>query len=259
MINADIELTAGFNRGLAALIHDAGLNAKTVVAKESGELIKTLVRMSPKADAKKIKDDITRRFELQNFEVKSDLAGKGKTYKQGIEWIGVNSHYLTGIAPDKDMREASPEDLKKFLYQITKKGRIRSDFKHPRARQRILILQRVLTKTKTVITLAGMKAKNRGRLAAGWLVATTKGPIKLTGANLPPKFVTDHARGARGNFINGLEAVKFPNFTLINTAKGIGHKSIDRMLKTAIGIRTKAMEANTLLFMKGKKFVSDYK
>ena len=58
-----------FSRGIRGFVFDLGIAAPKVVAKEMGELEKTLVRLSPKADPKKIKDDIDRRFQLVNIHV----------------------------------------------------------------------------------------------------------------------------------------------------------------------------------------------
>lgn len=256
MITADIQLTAGFNRGLAALIHDAGLNAQTVVAKETGELIKTLVRLSPKADPKKIKSDIKTRFAIYGRESDHELITGPRHRFEGqgeVRWYAAYPSALYGVKAEADLRRASVDDLKKLMYSRTKTGRIRGR----RGRQAVYITQRILTKASTVAKLAAAKARNRGRLAAGWLVAVARGPIRLSGGRIP-EFINRHASGARGNFADGLGNRKYPNFTIINTAKGVGKKTVNEMVKTAVAIRAKAMQANALLFMRGKKNLADY-
>lgn len=255
-------LTATFNmnlfqRGIKGLVLDCGINAKKVVAKEMGELEKTLSRLSPKADPKKIKTDINRRFAVMgSSEHEFDSAGPRRSFEgQGdVRWYAANSRALYGVKADADYRKASVEDLKKLMYARTKGGKIRG--KH--GRQAVYITQRVLTKASTVARLAAAKVRNRGRLAAGWLVATFRGPIKITGSGQPPKFVTRHAEGARGTFIDSLAVPNFPRFTITNFAKGISGKTINGMIQKALNIRGKAMAANALMFMKGKKKIADY-
>jgi len=174
-----------------------------------------------------------------------------------VDWYAVSSVSLHGVKREADMRGATVSELKALLYRSERKGRLTGQ----RGKQRIYILQRILTKASTVAKLATLKTKNRGRLAAGWLLATTKGPIKMSGGNQPPDYIMEHARqpGARGSFANGLSNGKFPQFTIINTAKGIGQPAVNRIVQTAVKVRAKAMQANALLFMKGKKNIADYK
>ncbi len=248
---------SGFNAGLRGLAN-LGIPMATVVKKETGELIKEVSKKSPAADKKRIADDILRKFEWQAIEVNSHLAGQGKMSKSGIEWVGVNSHYLTGIAPNLDQRNATVDELKKLSYSITKKGRIRKDFKHPRS-QRVLLLQTVLTKLKTVKALATAKSKNRGRLKASWLTAVRDGVIQLSGGNIPPAWVNKHAdMKAAGRHLDETRTPNAPAFTIASHAKGVNSGNQRSLIQQAIRTRAAKMAGNVKQYFAGKKNLADY-
>jgi hypothetical protein len=121
-----------------------------------------------------------------------------------------------------------------------------------------LISQKILTTQKQQEALARRIKNHRGRLKAGWMTAVFSGQIHISGANMPPQWVTRHASGARGSHVNGLSNRNFPNFTIINSAKGIGHRAVSYFVNKAVQVRAKAMSKNALLFMQGKKNLSDY-
>ena len=246
-----------FNRGIDALRRSVGVDSRKLVEKETAELIKTLVRQSPAASSNKIKDDIKRKFEALNIEVSTPSFGK--VSKSGMRWVGVNKAYLSGIAPEKDMRNASVSELKKVIYETTKKFRLKKDFVFPRKRQKVLLLQRILASKKTINQLAMAKSKNRGRLKAAWLKSVVGGVIKLTGGNVPPGWVSTHARGGFGSFENGLSTPNNPSFTIANFAKGVKNRALKTAVAAAVSIRAKAMIANAKLFASGKKNLADYK
>lgn len=254
----------GLNRGVSGLIKKLGLESKVVVAKESGELIKTLVNISPPKDPgktrKQIESDITGKFAAVGDVAHSNTKYSGKVGASGILWYGIDSEFLRGVAAKDDKRKASVAELKVLRHRITKRGRLNLPFKHPRKRQRVLLYQTVLTKASTVKKLIASVKKNVGRLKAGWLVAVASGPIRFTGGRIPPAWVAKHAQGAQGSFINGLESQKFPRFTLINFAKGIGNRKLNMrgIAQAAVNIRGKAIQANIKLFLSGKKKLSQY-
>lgn len=265
MIVAQVDMT-GFNLGMIGLIKKAKLNAKTVVRKETGELIKTLVRTSPPADRKKSQDraeqQVRKKFTAlatggyRDYERTHPGGGISKT---GVKWYYVDEHFLRGVAPQSDMRKASHQTVYRIFRKANSKGRIIVPFKHPRKRQRVMISTKLLVTKRQIGQVVAHVKRNFGRLKAAWLVAVTSGVIPLTGSGLPPRWVSVHAAGARGAFINGLSNGDKPNFTIINRAKGIGQRTVNFLVQRAVNIRAKAMKANTLLFTKGKKHLSDYR
>ncbi len=255
MVIASVDMT-NFNRGLTGLINQVGLNNRVVIKKETGELIKTLVRITPKAKPEKIRSDISGKFNMVGNQQNSQFSGTGPS---GINWYSVDEHFLRGIAPEADKTNASVSELKKLLYTITKKGKVRLPFKHLHLRQEVILYQTITTKAATVNKLIAAKIKNRGRLAAAWLVAVFKGNITLTGAHQPPAYIMKHATAeARGYFIDGTHSKTSPSFMIANYAAGIGNRDLNGLVNTALKIRAKAMAANTLFFMKGKKNLADY-
>lgn len=261
------ETTPAFNAGVRGLIQKCRLSAPVVILKETGELIKELVRLSPpKLPAKtrqSIGLNVANKFAvIANDQVSSDLESiPGKTGRSGIRWIAVSSRYLQGVAPASDKRRASVAELYDLYWRTSlKTGRQKLDFRHPRKRQKVLILQTILTKASTVKKLTTRIQNHVGRLKAGWMVAVGRGIIRLTGAKLPPAWVTRHLPGARGAAIDGTGRKDFPTFTIINRARGIGNKrhGLDFFVRVALKSRAAAMKTNARLFMQGKKNIADY-
>lgn len=251
---------SGFNRGLTGFVDQLGLSGPVVLKKEMGELVKTLVRITPGADSKKIRADISRKFETIGDSENSnhDTHGGGKEGNQGINWYHFTSSFIHGVAEQNDKRDASVEELKALSYQITRGGhRLNVPIKG-HSRQRALIYQTILTRASTVKKLIAEKVRNRGRLKAGWLASWDF--LKPSGGNQPPQFVMRHKSGARGYYLNGLGVKNFPSFTIANTAAGVGNArlNLDWIVQKALGLRAKAMKTNLALFMRGKKNLADY-
>lgn len=255
MLTADVQINE-FNRGINRLVNQIGLNAKYVVHKEVGELIKTLVKISPPRDRNKAmaktRDTVMRRFELVGLEVHPAFH-TGKISSTGIEWYSVDRNWLKGMAPENDMRKASTLELRKVYYSTTKRGNLKKDFQHPRASQRVLLTQKIVTTKKQAAAVAKKIVGNYGRLKAGWLKAVFSGVISLGGKFMPPAWVTKHREGARGRFINGLSVPGNPHFEIANFAKGVTHRNSTYWTNQAVKIRAKAMAANAKLILAGKK------
>jgi hypothetical protein len=251
--------TPAFDAGLRGLIEQCGLNARQVVARETGELIKTLVRFSPPANPPKtreaIRQTIRSKFALAGDSANSERGGQSKPSASGVRWLYSDPNFLYGVAPELDQRKAGILDLESMLYRLTSKGAIVAPFQHPRRRQRVKLWQTILTKKKTLNALIAKKVRAVGRLKAGWLVAVNRGAVTMTGAI--PQWISRHATGARGRFVNGL-ALPSPRFEVANSAKGIGAPFLRYAINSACKIRAKAMQANALLFMRGKKNLADY-
>lgn len=259
MVTATID-TTGLDRGMRALIQKAGLNAKVVVEKETGELIKTLVKVSPPGDPAATRARIALNVSGK-FQALSDNLPQPSISQDGMDWYAWDSNYLYGTGPDKDMTKASVEELRQLLYRTRISGgkaRQILGFTHPRSRQRVAITQRILAKASRIKQLISRIQRHVGRLKAGWLVAVTYGRINLSGANLPPSWVTRHSKGAKGSYIDGTGNKNNPSFTISNTAKGIGGKTVNYLVKKAVSIRAKAMQVNAALFFSGKKPLSAY-
>lgn len=269
MLNVNIDATV-FNRGMAGLVQKLGIESKKVVAKETGELLKTLVKVSPPADRMKSLERIRKRVDIafdalaQDVNFKGEVGGEKSKKYPGLTWYSVDSQYLRGIAGPADMRKASVPDLRRvFLRTRVFKRGARQIFQFPDGRaQRIVIKQQIATDKKKRDALTRLLAKSIGRLKAAWLVPVFRGAISLYGANLPPAWVKQHATGARGTYANGLnnqvQGIPVPTFAITNFAKGIGQRGINFIVQKAMTIRGKAMEQNTALILKGKKRVSDY-
>lgn len=250
--------------GIMGLIQHVGIEAPKVVSKETGELIKTLVRISPPKYLARsrfqIKQSIQHKFDTVRDSSIADKKYDGKTGPSGILWYRVDRDFLRGIAPKDDKRDASVDDLAKLRHKISKTGRRVLQFKHPRRHQKVMLRQQILTKKSTVTQLIKRVQTHIGRLKAGWLVSVERGPIRLTGANQPPGWVFKHAPLARGRFIDNLDSKEFPKFLIANSAVGIGNRKLNMpyIVQVALNIRGKAMAENAKLLLSGKKKIADY-
>jgi hypothetical protein len=260
-MNTTVDIS-GFNRGMTGFVDRLGIEARVVLKKEMGELVKTLVKITPGADVAKLKGFNESQFEKVSDSNNSNLSGGhggGRMGKSGILWYNVDSNFLRGIAPEKDMRSASAEELKALSYQITKRGHaLNLPFQNRKTSQRVLLAQTILTRASTVKKMITLKLKNRGRLKAGWLAAWDF--LSPGGGNQPPQWVTRHKSGAHGYFVDGLGVKDHPVFTIANYATGVGNSknNLDWLVQKALNIRAKAMQVNLGLFMRGKKHLSDY-
>ena len=266
MITATVDMS-GFHKGMGALLNRAKISAPRVIEKETGELEKTLVRLSPPANLAKSRARLERRIEStfealgQNISFNSMKGNQHSKAFPGVIWYAVDEAFLRGVGERNDMRKADDRQLRAVYLRtsLEKRGaRQIFPFNPPRKKQRIKIKQRVITDDKKRAALVRHMQGNLGRLRAGWLVASHRGPIRLTGSNMPPAWVTRHLNGAQGDFVNGLANKDAPHFTIINRAKGIGQPQVNSIVRRAVAIRAKAMQANALLFAQGKKKLSDY-
>lgn len=255
----------GFNAGLRGLARHVRGGARVVVAKEMGELVKTLVAITPPKEPSKtrasIADNISRRFEALG-ERQGDYESFGKKAgRTGIKWYAASSKYLFGVAPDSDMRKADPRTLLGIYYRtksVQRHTRIVLPFKNRNTRQRVAIIARVLTQKKQINALITRISKHVGRLKAAWLPCVRDGVIPIAGGRMPPGWVTRHLEGARGSYVNGLGMANNPWFRISNFGKGAGKQFNNWIISSALNIRAKAMRQNLKLMLGGRKKLSTY-
>ena len=263
MITADVDMT-GFNQGIQALMRSVGATSRVIVEKETGELIKTLIRISPPEKPGKTKDSILKKHqkmfatlgEDNNYEYDSTKSGSG-----GIKWYASSKKYLFGASPQNDMRKSDTRELLDLSYRVKNiqgSGRIISGFKRRITNQRVAIITKILAKPSQVKKLITKIQGHVGRLKAGWFVAARDGKVKITGAYLPPRWVTKHAVGARGRADVQLSDPTNPHIVIANSAKGVTGKKSQYFVNAALKIRAKAMLANSALFTSGKLNLADY-
>jgi hypothetical protein len=265
MITSTINMD-GLNAGIAGLINGLGLESKVVLKKEAGELVKSLIRITPPSDRgktlKSVGDRIKRKFQALDKAGGDFQNLRSKVGASGVKWYASNSDYLFGALPENDMRGAGQDALLHVLYRtkgIQEHARIVTPFKKRRARQRVAIMTRVITKRSQVAGLI-TRIKNRvGRMKAGWL--GDKGDLwkKLSpsGSNMPPDWVMKHISGSRGFHIDLLSDARTPSITIGNRAPHV-EKNVAWLLGSAVQIRAKAMVVNLSFYLSGKKNLRDY-
>jgi hypothetical protein len=260
MLTADININE-FNRGLARYQNQLGLDARKVMRTELGQLVKTLVRISPPSDRNKsmrmMKAKVNKRFEKLKTRDSGFLNSSIKASKSGLKLYAASSKYLFAGAADADMTNATTQELRKVFYATRKlqgATRIIAGFKKPRpSGQKVAISTKVLTKEKQVEALGKRIAKNFGRLKAGWLAPLKRGAITAGGKFAVPNWVRTHMPGLRGDFLDHIRNPNNPSFIIINRAKGITGKQSKYFVNQALKIRGKAMAANAKLILSGKK------
>jgi hypothetical protein len=262
MITANIDMT-GFNAGVAALIRSVGATSRVVVQKETGELIKELVKRSPPKDRArsqyKAETDVRSRFAYAATGGFRDFAKtSASASSSGVKWYAVDSQHLRGVLPENDMTKESTDAVYREFRKYGRTGRKVLQFKHPRRSQRVMISQKLLVTKKQVGEIVKRVKTKFGRLKAGWLVAVASGNIRISGANTPPAWVSVHSNGAKGRFSNNLSEEHNPSFTIANFAKGITDKAMNWIVASALNVRAAKMKQNAALFTSGKKTLADY-
>ncbi len=251
---------------MTGFVDKLGIAGPVVLKKEMGELLKTLVRVTPPKEPSKTRASIDKNvggaFNALGESHRSFDDTDAKVSASGIKWYAHDNKHLFGVAPDKDMTKASREDLLAVYYRTYRRSNGRAylelPFKRARKIQRVAISVKILTARKTIRALQSKIKSHVGRLKAGWLAAWDT--VKPTGSNMPPQWVWRHKQGCKGYFINGLTTKNFPTFTIANTGKGVGNPKSNMVciVQNALRIRSKAMKKNLTLFMRGKKHLSDY-
>ena len=258
----NIDMT-GLNQGLRGLAN-LGIPMAKVVKKETGELIKTLVKLSPPKERSRaqfnMETDVRSRFAYAATGGERDFAAtSGSMGTQGLKWYAVDEHYLRGVGPELDLRKESSEAIYKKFRNLTRKGRVVVGFKHPRKRQKILISQKWVATKQQISSVVARIKRNYGRLKAGWMSAVRDGKIILSAGNPPPLWVKKHLNaGTRGWSKDETNSRDKPAFTIANTAKGVSSHTVRSVVELALKVRAKAMADNAATYFKGKKHLADY-
>ena len=266
MLTTTVDM-AGFNAGMAGLVQKLRLNARVVVKKEAGEMIKELVKRSPPKNPTQTRNGISasigRAFNIVADDRLSDrtgIRGGWKIGASGILWFGAGHDLLHGIAAKNDKTGASVDDLERIRFTVTKYGQQILPFRHPRKHQRVSLSQQITTKKSTVQKLIAKTRKHVGRLKAGWMVAVAKGAVSLSGDKMPPAWVTTHAASARGRYEDYTNTPDNPSFVIANASKGITQRGMDFIVQLAVKSRVASMVGNAkfMLSPKGKARLADY-
>jgi hypothetical protein len=260
MITTNIDMT-GFTQGMAGLVRATGETMRVVVEKETGELVKELVRRSLPKNLKKSGDAIKKTMAVRFDIAKTDSFNPGTpSFSGDVNWVFSNDKFLYGIKPDLDMRRATAEEVAlKFMTSRTRKSgasRWLFSFKHPREKQKVSITQRVTVLQKTADKAARLLALRFGKLKASWLAAAGAA-VRITGGRFPA-WVLRHVPTAKGRSTNGLNNPGAPFFEIISSASGVGTPDMSRIIKSAIATRAFSMKKNAELFASGVKHLGDY-
>src|SRR5574343_1294717 len=179
---SSVDMTS-FNAGLQGLAR-LGIPMSKIISKETGELIKELVRLSPPRKLSKSKERASKDARAVFRPISKDYFDESKAGKKGIRWLYASPEVLVGTErkywkPGIDGGEAHR------FYQKNKstmgKAHVRLG---KRGRQIVSLADRVYVKIKILNEVIGHIRRNFGRLKAGWLVAVGKGPIRLSGRNM---------------------------------------------------------------------------
>ncbi len=265
-----ITTTPEFQQGLAALVHGAGLNSKLVVRKESAEALKSLVRMTPPRDRGKTAGDIKMGVQFKLGLLNRNQGDfdriEAKEGSTGVKWYAASGEYLFGVARDSDMRNSDVKSLLNVYYKtknVQKHARVVVGFKNRKgSRQKVAILTKVITKASNRRAVISKIQSHIGRLKAGWLgnMGVTFSRLKPAGSNMPQEWVMKHRANARGQSFDFTDNGDKPQFVMTNFAVGVENpkNQMDWICESVLAVRAKAMQKNALLFMSGKKQISDY-
>ena len=194
MITSTVDMT-NFNAGIDALRRSVGATSRQIVEKETSELIKTLVRLTPPknlATSKKVAtSDVRKVFrEMPKTIFEDAKAGKGPTrwlYAAPNVLLGVNREHFLPTLGTEDGFERYKRTRGRFGVSSQRMGKKVNGFAHARrGPQALTRLARIVTSAKTIASVVNRVHRNFGRQKAGWLVSVFSGAIKMAGGNMPP-------------------------------------------------------------------------
>ena len=155
MITADIDMT-GFNAGIAALLRSTGATSRQIVEKETGELIKTLVRLTPPKNLASSKKNAERNVRsvfspIRDYYFNDEKAGKG-----AMRWLAATERVIVGVNREHYHPGLGSEDGYK-MYK-TRRGKfglahqrvIKNEQVSRRGKQAVIRIARIVTKSKNV-------------------------------------------------------------------------------------------------------------
>lgn len=256
MLTADVNLNE-FSRSMARISNRLRIAPAEVLKKEVGELIKTLVKLSPPKNLARSKTKAERDVRSVYRPMPKQPFHGAQAGRREIQWLYAAPGALLGINRSNIKTAENAASAKRNLYPLREAGTPATTRLGTRGRG--LKSQAVVRSNKTILsrnvikTLSNKLKDNFGRLKAGWLVAVGEGKIKISGANMPPKWVTKHIFGARGEAQDQTFKESFPSFTIINRAVGVGNPEVRRIASAATAIRAKAMASNLARVISGQK------
>ena len=239
--------------GLRDAIVGSGGDASEITKDESRLLAKEISNVCKPKDRNKTKDriekSVRRKFSTLGESQKDFGEGKGD-----VKWYRCDDRYLYGVARDKDMRKASGEDLANVYYaskMIQGKTRIIADFKHPRKKQRVAIVQKILTNKRSLDRAVKQVQLAIGKLSASWLASARK--IDPSKSTVAPQWIERHIRGDRTSKsitdISSLQSSESPSVAF--GSKAVGVKKFERSIQFAIDLRAKKVAARLKLVLHG--------
>lgn len=251
MLTASVDINE-WNRTANRIVTRLKLDAPRFVKKEVGELVKTLVKISPPKNLAQSKKKSGASVRTMFRPVPRDPFRGKQIGKGSHRWLFATPALLVGVAAEDHNLTYDATSARRMLY---KKGAPKNVMSRlgKRGKQVVELVNRRIIRKQVYNAVRKKIQDSFGRLKAGWMVGVFKGELKLTGANLPPAWVTKHRNGVRGATLNHLGVAGQPSFTIINRAKGVSSAAVREISNNALLVRAKAMAANAKLILAGKK------
>ncbi len=240
-----------------ALVGTGG-DASTLCKDESRLLALQIMKVAQPKNRQKTADRIrlSASEKFIAFGESSYQFDSGKASKDGIWWRHWDSDHLYGVAPDKDMRRASTEDLADIYfggtvkkYGNSKGAYIDLPFSNPRQRQKVRLYQKIVTGKSAVNKLARYAQKSIGKLPASWL-ATAR---QIDNAASAPQWISRHLKGNSTTKsitdLTGLNNPDNPSSAFGSKAKGVGRFA--RAVQFAVNLREKKLAHRLELILSG--------
>jgi hypothetical protein len=179
-----------------------------------------------------------------------------ETFQKGgdVKWLFSTDQFLFGARPDMDLRKSGDKELEKIVSSSSfsrKRGISQTlPFKNRKGTQRVRLYGRMFLKKAQRARLIRNMKQRFGRLKAAWAVGMQS--PQIGGLDKVPQWIRKHVGpGTKGTTIDGLGVPQFPQFTIINSAAGIG-KTVG-IVNSALRIRAKAMANDVELYLNGTK------
>lgn len=248
----------GWNDSLAIWSRVMRVKPREAVKKQAGMLVQTLINFTaPKSlskSKKKIDARVNARFvKLQNPERDFVQGSGGKHGRGDVYWYSWTPTKLYGVAREKVMVDATPEELRTLYYKTSNRGTIISG---SHGRQSVRIWQKITVAKKTLQKTIKLIQDRLGLQKAGWLWSW-RGLGSPTGLFREQQWVLKHEGKAKGFFVDGLGIPDAPKVTMINEQVGIT-KGAD-LFRKASRTRARAMLKDAANFVRYGKQQAGFK
>jgi hypothetical protein len=234
---------ARFGAQMARYSDELGQDARGVVKRQTGLLMRELTNQLPPASRKRLESVIGRDVRSV-FHGRSKFMFKGTKAGDGdIVWLDASQEHITGVR--KSMYRPGSNAAQMAAIYKEKRGKMGTKYDPigRRGRQKVQLLDRFVVNSRELAKFELLQRNKAGKLKASFALAWDA--IAPDGRK-PAKWVMRHAEAgtAKGTYVNGLDVPGFPQFTIISRSAGCESAVAAMAIYGALKTRTLAIQSD---------------